>query len=333
MKNDPVTAVQVLESPQAIEQVTRGEVEIQALLAVKRPRNPELSIQRTLAEATSNQELAAECFYTLRKGGSLIEGPSVRLAEIAARQWGNMRAGSRIVDVGDTLVTAQGYCWDLETNFVCYQERQRRITDKVGRRYSDDMIVTTANAAASISFREAVIKVIGKARLDPIWRRCKEIAVGNQKSMADRYQDALNWWGKAGVSEDRLLVFLGRNNKAEVTMEDLAKLIGLSNALREGEISIDSAFPPPKNPDTAVPKPGVSHFGRGRENGPGAAQAQSQEPGQESRPAPEKPSAAGNGTSPPSKYDGVGPGAWDGGSDEGARPVEEPGPGQESLGF
>jgi hypothetical protein len=257
-------AVQLLDAPQAIEQVTRGEVEIQALLAMRNPRDPEQALQRTMAEATESVRVAEDCFYALPKGGKLIEGPSVRLCEIAARNWGNMRSGSRIVDVGDTMVTAQGYAWDLETNYVVYQERQRRITDKQGRRYSDDVIVSTANAAASIAFREAVIKTIGKTRIDPIWQQCRSVAVGDSRSLADRYNEALASFGKAGISEERILLALNRERRADVTPDDLGKLKGIATALREGEVSIDVAFPPPVPPESAVPKAGVSNFGHSR---------------------------------------------------------------------
>jgi hypothetical protein len=258
----PPMAVTVLDAPQALEQMTRGEVEIQAMLAIRRPRDPDLAIQRTLAEATGDQQTAADCFYSIRKGGNLIEGPSVRLTEIAARCWGNLRAGSRIVDVGDTLVTAQGFAWDLETNFVCHQERQRRITDKHGRRYSDDVIVSTANAAGSIAFREAVIKAVGRTKLDPIWLKCKEVAVGESISLGDRYNAAIGHFAKAGVDEARVLAAIKRSRRSEVTPEDLAHLKGLATALKDGEISIDAAFPPPEDPATAIPKAGTSKIGR-----------------------------------------------------------------------
>lgn len=312
----PPMAVTVIDAPQAIEQVTRGEVEIQAMLAVRRPRHPEEALQRTLAEATATREIAAACFYSLRKGGNLIEGPSVRLAEIAGRRWGNLRAGSRIVDVGDTLVTAQGFAWDLETNFFCYQERQRRITDKHGRRYADDVIVSTANAAASIAFREAIIKAVGKTALDPIWERCREVAIGDQRSLGDRYQAAIAHFGKAGIDEDRVLAFLGKR-KSEVTLDDLGKLIGVANAIRDGEISIDSAFPPLADPATAVPKPGTSKFGRKPANGATVAPAREDRPGSpETPPADPSPAQAsvnpsgGEKAANADRFEDVGPGEW-----------------------
>ena len=48
--------------------------------------------------ATIDAEVAGSCFYKLSRGGKTIEGPSVRLAEIVASAWGNLKFGARIID-------------------------------------------------------------------------------------------------------------------------------------------------------------------------------------------------------------------------------------------
>src|SRR5678816_4803120 len=98
-------------------------------------------------------------FYSLPRGGRNIVGPSVRFAEVVASSWGNIRSGARIIDIDDKFITAQGQCFDLEKNICVQVEVKRRITKKDGKRYDDDMIGVTGNAACSISLRNAVFKV------------------------------------------------------------------------------------------------------------------------------------------------------------------------------
>lgn len=231
--------------PSAVEQIIRGEAEIQAAIAQRYRRNPKESFARALAAATQTPEVAALCFYALPRGGKSIEGPSVRLAEILARDWGNIRAGSRVIEIGEKFVTAQGLAWDLENNYMFQSETRRRITDRNGKRYNDDGIQNAANAACSIAYREAVFRVIGKVAVDPIWQQCRLVSIGQSRSVKDLWAGATAYWQKAGIDESRVLAAIGKSDVGEVTQDDIVTLRGLATAIRDGETTIDQAFPPP----------------------------------------------------------------------------------------
>ena len=142
---------------------TRAEVDIQVATAKRFPRSIKAFNRQAMEMATFNEDVAAGCIYALPRGGKPIEGPSVRLAEIVLAAWGNVRADARVIDVGAKEITAEGMCWDLEKNIAIRVQVKRRITDKNGSRYNDDMIVVTGNAACSIALRNAVFKVIPMA--------------------------------------------------------------------------------------------------------------------------------------------------------------------------
>ena len=123
--------------------------------------------------ATLTQETAAACLYVLprkdRDGKPVqIVGPSVRLAEICASAWGNIDFGSRIGREEQAYVIAQGFAFDLQTNTRCTFEVRRRITTREGRRYSEDLIQQTVNAAQSIALRNAIFRVIPRALVGPV---------------------------------------------------------------------------------------------------------------------------------------------------------------------
>ncbi len=233
-----------------LEALTRGEVDIQVATAKRYPRNLKAVLQSAESMATIDEETAASCFFVLPRkrkdeNGKMvpIEGPSVRLAEIIASSWGNMRCQARILDEGDTLVTAQGVAWDLERNVAIATEVVRRITDREGRRYSEDMVAQTSNAAASIAFRNAVFRTIPRAYVDRIYKAAKRVAVGDAKTIVQRRVAAMEWWAKAGITQDRVLAALQKPSIEEVGLEDLEKLMGWRTAVRENRATLDEIFP------------------------------------------------------------------------------------------
>lgn len=227
----------------ALAAMTKSEVDVQVTTAKTYPRSVRRARDEALGLATLDEDTAASMFYALPRGGKKIEGPSARFAEVIVYSWGNLRAQAIISDVGDKYVTAMGTCFDLEKNVAVQVEVRRRITDSKGRRYDDDMITVTGNAAAAIAFRNAVFKVIPFALVKPIYEQAKLAAIGNAKTMAERRGQALDWFAKAGVPEPRVLAMLGRAGVEEVTIEDLVTLTGLRTAIRDGDTTVDEAFP------------------------------------------------------------------------------------------
>ena len=159
MENETI----IVQQSDMLQAINRAEVDMQIATAKSYPRDVQTCLNRIKTIATLDTETAEDCFYALRRQGTLIEGVSVRLAEIIAGSWGNLRVQTRIIGNDGKTITAQGICHDLETNLAVSVEVKRRITDKYGKTYSEDMQVTTGNAASAIAFRNAVLKVVPKA--------------------------------------------------------------------------------------------------------------------------------------------------------------------------
>lgn len=228
-----------------VEALNRSEVDLQIKTAKQYPRSIQKFKNDALAMATLDEETAAGCFYALKRDGKVIEGPSVRLAEIVTTAWGNLRCGSRLIDIGEKFVTAQAICHDLERNVAVSMECKRRITTKTGRRYGDDMIGVTANAAAGIAFRNAVFKVIPMVYTRSILRAARTVAVGDAKTLATRRHEMVDYFGKMGVDLEHILYVLSKPGIDEIGLEDLALLKGLATAIKDGDTTIEQAFPEP----------------------------------------------------------------------------------------
>lgn len=253
----------------------RAEIDSQISTAKAYPRDISVFKDKLMAMANIDQETAESCYYALPRGNKPIEGPSVRLAEIALSCYGNCVAESNIVSIDENFITAMGQCRDLENNVSVRINVSKRITKadsfvctackkwhkympddsqcmkcgkesvvfKKGERYNDDMIVVTSNAACSVAFRNAVFKVIPGAFIKPVFERVKQTAVGNVKSLVKRRSEVMAQISQFGVTEDRILAVLKRNSVGDVTFKDVGILIGIGQAIRDGDLIVENAFP------------------------------------------------------------------------------------------
>lgn len=231
----------------AVEAITKGEVLSQVDIAKRYPRDLAKFERRATAVATHTADVAMGCFYALERRDrngkkSTIEGPSIRLAEIAAANYGNLRVGARVVDEGDRFLVAQGIAHDLETNVAYSVEVRRRITTKSGHKYSDDMIGVTANAACAIALRNAILKAIPAALVRPIYEKAKSTAVGTAQTLAVRQTRMVDAFAKMRVPLEALLWKVEKDRIEDVDLEDIKTLIGVFNGIRDGQTTIDEQF-------------------------------------------------------------------------------------------
>lgn len=226
----------------ALQAMTRADIDQQIATAHAYPRSIKRFIDEATDMATLNEEIAAGCIYALPRDGKTIEGPSARLAEIAASAWGNCRAGARVIGEDKDFVTAQGVFHDLEKNVAIAFEVKRRITDRNGRRFKPDMIAVTGNAAASIALRNAVFKGIPKSFWNEVYNSARKVVVGDTKTLANRRAEAIVYLQKFGVTEAQVLAKLGRAGAQDITGDDLVTLRGLVTALKEGDTTVEETF-------------------------------------------------------------------------------------------
>jgi len=228
----------------ALESLTRGEVDIQIATAHKYPRSITKFKKSVRELACLDRETAAGCFYALPREGKVITGPTVRLAEIVASSWTNLRIAARIINEGETHLVAQGVCHDLETNVAKSTEIRRRITDKHGRKYSADMIATTANAAIAIASRNAIFQVVPMATIKDVLDEARKVAGGDEKSLGEGRKAAMAFIKKEyGIDEKAVLATLGKAGLADITTDDLATLRGFITAIKEGDATAETCFP------------------------------------------------------------------------------------------
>ena len=240
---------EIIEVKQAemLQAINRAEVDMQISTAKQYPRDLDAVLNKIETYATMDKETAEDCFYVLRRKDAsgqdtVIEGLSVRMAEIIAGAWGNLRVQTRIIGNDGRMITAQAICHDLETNFAVSKEVKRSIMTKKGYTYSQDMQVVTGNAAASIAFRNAVLTVIPKAVTKRIINEVKRVALGQSIDLETSRQNIIQYFGKLGVTQEQLCVYLGIKKIEEIDKQAVFELRATANAIKEGTTTVQEAF-------------------------------------------------------------------------------------------
>lgn len=230
----------------------KASVDVQVSTAKLYPRNIKRSLENAIVTATMDQETASTCTYSVPRGGKAITGPSVHLAKILAQCWGNMRIEAKVIEVGDKHVTSQAVAFDLENNVAIKVEVKRSIMTRSGR-MNDDMIVVTGNAGNSIALRNAVLSVIPKAITDKVYKSAKETITGNvsdsAKLLKRRKQVFDGLMNTYTLTEKEVLSAIGKAAVDHIIADDLVVLIGIGQAIKDGDTDVDTAFRNKKSPE------------------------------------------------------------------------------------
>lgn len=252
-----------LTKPEVVSGVSRVEVDTRIATARTYPRDFSQFMNEALFEATYNAEVAEEMWYSrpVDDKGTEVEGPSIRLAEIMAKAYGNLDYGFDILGHDGKMLKTEAWCWDLEKNNRVKVTVTRRITTKTGRIFGDSMIQTTGMAAGSVGVRNAIFKIIPKVFVVEILRAAKKkYQQEAEKDLDDKITKALKWFDSNGVTGEVVLNMLGRDSVTEITAEDVVKLRGTMTAIRGQDLTVKELiqkYGAPGSHDEEEEKPGL----------------------------------------------------------------------------
>lgn len=251
----------------ALTAITRAEVDVQIATAKRWPRSLTQFQRDVLSAVTLDAEVAESCIYYRPVGKkkneltgqweeSYAEGPSIRMAEIVAASYGNIRAGSRTIEKTDRYVKAQGVCHDLEKNVYAAIETTESTVTKDGVPFSERMRVVVEKATNSKAYRDAIFKVVPRAFIKNAYEQAKKVAAGGSASIEQRRDKVRQWLGSIKMPEERVFAALGVKGWSDVGVEHMLIITGLKTAIKDGDISVQDAFP-----DNNPAKPKVNEGG------------------------------------------------------------------------
>lgn len=231
-----------------VDAVERANVDSQVATAKQYPRDLTRCINNSIVMATMDYETAQSCGYALPRGGKPITGPSVHLAKLLVSNYGNIRAEAKITKITDKRVISRGTCWDLENNVATAFEVGRSIVGKNGKRFSDDMITVTGNAASSIAYRNAVFSVIPKAITNKVYQAAQHFITGDlsdeEKLVARRKKCVDFFKNEYGITEQEVVMLCGKQTINQIKADQIALLLGITQSLKDGDTTVDELMKP-----------------------------------------------------------------------------------------
>lgn len=235
----------VVALPQSSALEARQSTEVQAamVMAKRFPRDENESFARIM-KACARASLADQSMYAYKRGGQLVTGPSIRLAEVLSRAWGNLEAGVVELARSDGESQVMAFCWDLETNFrvtKTFAVRHERTKNDRGTgtktrvRLDDDRDVyeMVANQGAR-RMRACILGVIPGDVVEAAVGRCKETMAGDKREpIQDRARKVAAAFSEYGITVEMIEKRLGHNLDATVDAE-LVTLRQIFTSLRDG---------------------------------------------------------------------------------------------------
>jgi len=228
--------------------VSRQAQEVQAAMVVakKFPRNQVESYNRIM-QACKRKSLAEQSMYEYPRGDTKVTGPSIRLAEAMAQNWGNLDFG--IIELeqrtGESQVMA--YAWDLETNTrqtKIFSVPHIRATKKGNFPLKDprDIYEMVANQGAR-RLRACILGVIPGDVIDAAVAQCNATLLGQHKGpIIDLVRQVAATFNEGyGVTIPMLEKYIGCKSES-FSMNDLIRLKKVYRSLQDGMAKREDYF-------------------------------------------------------------------------------------------
>lgn len=254
------------------------EVKGAIFLAKQFPRNVYQAEQRIM-DACKRPSLAETAIYQFPKGGTKVAGPSIRLAEVVAQNWGNIDFGIKELEQREGESTVMAYAWDLETN-----TRQTKVftvkhtlhTKKGPKKLTDprDIYEMVANQG-SRRVRACILGIIPGDVIEKATLQCQQTLAGaSGEPLRDRIASMLTYFKENyNVTQEMIEDRFGYNADS-FTEIDLVNAKSIINSLKDGMAKVDDHF------DKSVKKKQTSGLADSfkEEENPKAAEEPKEEP-------------------------------------------------------
>jgi hypothetical protein len=228
--------------------VNRQAQEVQAamIVAKKFPRDRVVAFNNILRDC-QRVTLAESAMYEYPRGGTKVTGPSIRLAEALAQNWGNIDFGIMELEQKNGESHVMAYAWDLETNtrqtkiFAVPHVRSTK-KGKIPLTDPRDIYEQVANQGAR-RMRACILGVIPGDVVEAAVTQCKQTLMnGYKEPLIDRVRKM------SKVFQDEFSVTLGMIEKflgckAEAFSEnDFVRLKGVYRSLHDGMAKREDYF-------------------------------------------------------------------------------------------
>jgi hypothetical protein len=225
-------------------------------MSLAHPRNERKVLSGALEELEQYPDLAARYYYSIpyaeERGSDRkveVKGPSVHAALSLARRWGNCVVRGFQVGEDEDKVYLSGVFLDMETNFRV--ERPHAVSKFIRRRdgktqaLREQRLIMAIQAGASKAMRNAILNGLPDGLVEAFYGRARSVAAREAK---ERWSKMLTAFREFGVSREMIEDHLGHPLE-KVTENEVADLIGIYNALNDGQVQATDIFGKRTKPD------------------------------------------------------------------------------------
>lgn len=222
------------------------EVKGAIFLAKQFPRNY-FEAEKRILDACKRPSLAASSMYAYKRGSTKVEGPSIRLAEVLAQNWGNLSYGIKELEQRDGESVAMAYCWDLETNVrqekVFAVKHVRKSGQNLNKLTDPRDIYERVASDGARRLRACILGVIPGDVVEMAVDQCRQTLAGqSDKPLKDRVSAALTHFKeKYGVTQEMIEEHFGYSSSS-FSEYDLVQLTNIRNSLKDGLSRIEDWF-------------------------------------------------------------------------------------------
>lgn len=200
------------------------------------PRDVVAARDRIL-NACARPKLAEVACYTYARGGQDVTGPSIRLAEALAQNWGNITFGIRELEQRNGESTCEAFAWDLETNArqtKVFQVPHIRYTRAGAKPLADprDIYELVANQGAR-RLRACILGIIPGDVVEEAVKQCDLTLKTKCDITPDRLKNMVEAFAAYGVSREQIEARIQRRLDA-MTPAQFVGLMKIYNSLKDG---------------------------------------------------------------------------------------------------
>ena len=238
-----------------------AEVQAAVVMARRFPRDEMRAIEK-IRNACSRPSLAESAVYQYSRGGSDVSGPSIRLAEALAANWGNIQCGVREIEQRNGESTCEAFAWDVESNFrvvKSFKVSHIRHTKKGDVLLTDprDIYEMVANQGAR-RVRACILGIIPGDVVEDAVRQCETTLNAKADTTPEGLRKVADAFAAYGVTVKQLEARIQRRWDS-ITAAQVVGLRKIIVSLRDGMSKPEDWFEPTKDEakptkDEAKPK-------------------------------------------------------------------------------
>lgn len=230
-----------IESERAI-----AQIQAKVVMARKFPRDAARCYDHVM-HACQDLNLAENAFYSYPKGGSVVHGPTIRLAEELARIWGNVEISINELSRREGETEMLAVAWDMESNVtqsVTFTVKHKLDTKQGPRDLNSERDVR--DIAANVSGRKLrgrILALLPKTLVDSAVAQCYKTLAHSVGTNLDQERRAIvSALKEFSVPESAIKTKFGVKDISTLNADTVAKLVGIYKTIKANEATAQEIF-------------------------------------------------------------------------------------------